>query len=48
MKKILPEKELGENTFEVIISYEDISIDINEIEILLVINLTKYLSILAI
>ncbi|OGU84266.1 MAG: hypothetical protein A2499_00325 [Stygiobacter sp. RIFOXYC12_FULL_38_8] len=35
MKKNLPEKELGENTFEVIISYEDISIDINEIEILL-------------
>ena len=35
MKNILPEKEFSENTFEVNITYEDIFIDVNEIEILL-------------
>jgi len=35
MKKLLPEKELGNNTFEVVINYSDLIIKVEEIELLL-------------
>jgi hypothetical protein len=35
MKKLLPEKELGNNTFDVVINYSDLLIKVEEIELLL-------------